>query len=82
MLLKMRVESSTENYWRQFASATYSGFQQQAAHLTVVYNEPASLEINPTIQLYTGETYTPSTILSPSGAPYGIMYWSKAIIRV
>lgn len=77
MLLKMRVESSTENYWRQFASATYSD-SSKLPYLTVVYNEPASLEINPNpIQLYTGETYTPSTILSPSGAPYGIMYWSS-----
>ena len=54
LLFKMRVESSTENYWRQFASATYSD-SSKLPYLTVVYNEPVSIEINPySMRLYMG----------------------------
>ena len=79
LLFKMRVESSTENYWRQFASATYSD-SSKLPYLTVVYNEPASLEINPNpIQLYTGETYTPSTIRRRQAPPWAWLIGPAAI---
>ena len=78
LLFKMRVESATENYWRQFASATYSD-SSKLPYLQVVYDEPESLSINPNpIQLYSGEKYSPTAVLSPSGAAYGILYWSSS----
>ena len=78
LLFKMRVESASENYWRQFASATYSD-SSKLPYLTVVYDEPESLSINPSsIQLYTGEQFSPSAVITPPGAAYGIMYWSSS----
>ena len=78
LLFKMRVESASENYWRQFASAAYSD-SSKLPYITVVYDEPASLSINPSsIQLYTGEQFSPSAVITPPGAAYGIMYWSSS----
>ena len=78
LLFKMRVESSTENYWRQFASATYSD-SSKLPYLTVVYNEPVSIEINPySMRLYMGESYRPAISATPSGAALGVAYWSSS----
>ena len=53
----MCVESATENYWRQFASATYSD-SSKLPYVKVIYDEPVSIEINPeAMRLYVGETY-------------------------
>ena len=64
----MRVESATENYWRQFASATYSD-SSKLPYIKVVYNEPESISVNPNqISLNVGETFTPEIVISPAGA--------------
>ena len=68
LLFKMRVESASENYWRQFASATYSD-SSKLPYIKVVYNEPESISVNPNqISLNVGETFTPEIVISPSGA--------------
>ena len=47
--------------------------------ITLTDDEPESLSINPSsIQLYTGEQFSPSAVITPPGAAYGIMYWSSS----
>ena len=82
LLFKMRVESASENYWRQFASATYSD-SSKLPYLEVVYDEPATMSINPSsLKLYPSEGYTLSSIIHPSGAVYGMVYWSSSNTNV
>ena len=78
LLFKMRVESASENYWRQFASATYSD-SSKLPYITVVYDEPVSIDINPeSIRLYVNETFQPAVRANPAGAALGTAYWSSS----
>ena len=67
----MRVESASENYWRQFASAIYSD-SSKLPYVKVIYDEPVSIEINTeTMRLYVGETYRPTISAEPAGLCWG-----------
>ena len=78
LLFKMRVESASENYWRQFASAAYSD-SSKLPYITVVYDEPVSIDINPeSIRLYVNETFQPAVRANPAGAALGTAYWSSS----
>ena len=82
LLFKMRVESASENYWRQFASATYSD-SSKLPYVKVIYDEPVSIEINPeAMRLYVGETYRPTVSAEPAGAALGTAYWSSSNTNV
>ena len=78
LLFKMRVESASENYWRQFASATYSD-SSKLPYVKVIYDEPATMSINPSsLKLYPSEGYKLSVTVNPSGSAYGMVYWSSS----
>ena len=78
----MCVESATENYWRQFASATYSD-SSKLPYVKVIYDEPVSIEINPeAVRLYVGETYRPTVSAEPAGAALGTAYCSSSNTNV
>ena len=78
----MRVESASENYWRQFASATYSD-SSKLPYVKVIYDEPVSIEINTeTMRLYVGETYRPTISAEPAGAALGTAYCSSSNTNV
>ena len=78
----MCVESATENYWRQFASATYSD-SSKLPYVKVIYDEPVSIEINTeTMQLHVGETYRPTVSAEPAGAALGTAYCSSSNTNV
>ena len=78
----MCVESATENYWRQFASATYSD-SSKLPYVKVIYDEPVSIEINPeAMRLYVGETYRPTVSAEPAGAALGTAYCSSSNTNV